>query len=152
MINVASLSVAAAVVFAAWLALTWYFADDEPALGPGSSQRVTFKRVLQGVARDVADLFSPFTNFVTRHAQAQWAFWGPRITNTVGIAVVSLDAYIVQTPELKYAVMQSPYGLAALVGLNLAASLSPRGAPTRVPPAAGGARGPGVEAATYTPQ
>ena len=138
-------------IFVAWLVLTWYFADDEPALGPGTSQRVTFKRVLQGVLRDVSELFAPFTNFVSRHAQAQWAFWGPRVTNTVGIAVVSLDAYVVQTPELKYAVMNSPYGLAALVALNLAASLSPRGAPARVPPAAGGARGPGVEAATYTP-
>lgn len=102
-----------------WLVATWWFTPNH----------VTFKDVLQNVCKDARDICKPALDFVQR----LWWFFGPRITNLVSVSVVSLDAYIVQTPELKAAIMQTPWGLAVLFGINLAATISPRHAPDRLP-------------------
>lgn len=102
-----------------WLVATWWFTPNH----------VTFKDVLQGVCKDVRDLFRPLSDLIQR----MWWFFGPRVTNLVSVSVVSLDAYIVQTPELKTAIMATPYGLAALFAINLAATISPKHAPDRLP-------------------
>ena len=98
-----------ALIFAgvAWLVFTWYFADDEPLFGGSSENRVTFKQVLAGAITDARELFD-------------------RVTNMVGVALISLDAVIVSTPELKAAVLASPYGLPAILALNLVAAMTPR--------------------------
>lgn len=100
----------------AWLIATWYCADPGKVLGPPQHGRVTFKMVLQGAFRDLADLAAP----VVRQAQAFWVWSG----QTIGVAVISLDAYVVQTPELKAAILATPFGLAALLALNLATAFA----------------------------
>lgn len=109
----------AAAALIAWPVLTWRFTPNH----------VTFKDVLQGVCKDVRDLFRPATDLIVR----VWWFFGPRVTNLVAVSLVTLDAYIVQTPELKMAIMQTPYGLAVLCAINLAATISPKHAPDRLP-------------------
>ena len=92
---------------ALWLIATWYFADNEPVLGPASDKRVTFRQVLINAIEDARALFD-------------------RLTNTVAVALVSLNAVVLATPEIKSALLASPWGLAALLGLNLFAAVSPR--------------------------
>lgn len=103
----------------AWIVLTWWNTPDS----------VTFKAVVQNALRDVRDICAP----ALRLGKRIWWFFGPRVTNLVAVSVVSVDAYIVQTPDLKDAIMQTQWGLAVLVALNLAATLSPKNAPERLP-------------------
>lgn len=126
-----------------WLVATWYHADDHPVLAPAKEGRVTFKAVVQNALRDVRETAAPFFGWARR----LWLFWGPRVTNTVGVAILSLDGLIASTPELKAAIMASPYGLPIILGVNLLVTLAPRSAPDRIPaPPAAGIMGPGAAA------
>lgn len=119
MTQLISLFIAAALlVLIVWPALTWFFADDQPIFGPAKPGRVTFKAVLQGIARDVRDLFKPWLDQVAK----AWAFIG----QSFGAALLTLDGYIASTPELKAAVLQSPYGLHAIIAVNFLAFIISR--------------------------
>lgn len=110
----------------AWLVLTWWNTPEEH----------TFKAVVQHALRDVREIFAPAFGFAKR----VWLFAAPRITNLVGVTVISLDAFIVQNPDLRAALLHdhNRLGLGLLLAINIAAQLSPKGAPDRVPPPSGG--------------
>jgi hypothetical protein len=91
----------------AWLVLTWYHADNGPVFGPDGPERVTFKAVLAGAINDARELFE-------------------RVTNLTAVGLLGLDAVIIQTPEIKAAVLSTPYGIAAVIALNLFTRLTPR--------------------------
>lgn len=138
-----ALVAAALVVALVWLVLTWWFADNEPAFGPPSENRVTFKRVLQGVLRDLVDICAPLLCFGRR----VWAFVGPRLTNLPAMAVIALDIYAAMTPELREVFMQNKWAALLLLALNIVARLSPRDAPSRIPPPPALGMGPGAAVA-----
>lgn len=111
---------ALALVIVGWLALTWW----------NTPETHTFKTVVQDALRDAREIVAPAFGFVRRC----WEFAAPRVTNLAFNAVAALDLYIVQTPDLKAALLRTDYGLAALCALNLFVVLSPRTAPSRIPP------------------
>lgn len=95
------------LALAGWLVATWYFADDEPLFGRFSAARVTFKHVLANAIADARELFD-------------------RLTNMTAVALVSLNAVVLATPEIKTALLSSSWGLGALIALNLVTALTPR--------------------------
>ena len=60
-----------------WLLLTWWNADDEPALAPYKPGRVTFKQVVQNAFADMAELVAPARLTAARF----WAWAAPKLTN-----------------------------------------------------------------------
>ncbi len=112
--------VAVGVAVACWLGLTWYHADDEPVFGPRSDRRVTFRDVLIGALRDVRDLFG--LDKVWAWAVRTYEFCGAQL----GALLLTLDAYIAATPELKQVVMATPYGLPILLAVNFFAFIATR--------------------------
>lgn len=115
--------VAVAALIAAWLIwafITWAVADDGNWFGKPEPGRVTFKQVLVNSLYDVRDLLG---------LKQIWA-WLVRIWRYCGEALgsllLTLDAYIIATPELKAAVSGTPYGLAVLLAVNFFAFISTR--------------------------
>lgn len=129
-----------AVVLLAWLIATWYHADDHSVFAAPKPGRVTFKQVVQNALRDARETAAPFFGWCRR----LWLFWGPRLTNTVAAAVLALDGLIASTPDIKAAIMHSPYGLFVMLGVNLLVTLAPRTAPDRIPGPPALAMGPGA--------
>lgn len=117
----------AAAVIVGGLVSTWWFADDQPALAGPNPQRVTFLMVVQNTVRDLG------APKLAGWARRVWSFWGPRVTNTVLVALIAFDAYVFQEPTLKAAIEATQFGWAFLLALHLFATVAPRGAPDRIP-------------------
>lgn len=132
-----------ALAFPVWLVLTWWHAEDKIDAN-GKRVRVTFKDVVQSAFRDLHEIARPFINAATGTAHRLWAFFGPRLTNLPTGAVILLDCYALQADELRSIIAHDWRGAAVLFALNLAARLSPRGAPQALPTPIP-ARGPGAE-------
>lgn len=90
-----------------WLVATWYFANNKQLFAHASEARVTFKRVLANAIADARELFD-------------------RLTNMTAVALVSLNATVLATPEIKTALLGSTWGLGAFIALNLFTAMSPR--------------------------
>jgi hypothetical protein len=123
----------ALLALAVWLGLTWYYADDEPALGPAGKERVTFKQVVQNAIQDVREICAPTLNFFRRI----WVWASPKLVNPSTWAAV-LTNFALLWPTLaadpigqallaRYPLL---YTLGAVVAL-LATRRS--GSPTRIP-------------------
>lgn len=119
------------VVWVGTLVAKWYFADAQPVFAVATPGRVHFKDVVQRELRELHDVFG--IGKLAGWARRVWIFWGPRVTNTVLIALLALDAYVFQEPTLKAAIEQTQYGWALLLALHLFATVAPRGAPDRIP-------------------
>lgn len=100
------LAIGFTVVFG-WLFATWYFADDEPMFGRGSTTRVTFKNVLANAVFDIVELLRPI--------------WLRVWLNLPFVAVIALDAVALMQPDMREAIVGNHWGGIALVVLNLVA-------------------------------
>lgn len=106
---------------AAWISLTWYFADPTPIFGAGDDpQRVTFKQVLLNLARDVRDLLA--LDKIWAWLVSVWNYLGAQL----GAAILVLDAFIAVTPDVKNAITASPHGLWLLLIFNFVAFINRR--------------------------
>lgn len=112
--GLAGLAAVATAVTAGGFVATWWFAPDNVNMLMVVQTTLRWRK-LAGWSRRV------------------WIFWGPRVTNTVLIALIALDAYIFQEPTLKAAIESTKYGWALLLALHLFATIAPRGAPERIP-------------------
>lgn len=124
---------------AVWLVATWYFADDEPALGPASDKRVTFKKVVQNAVRDVREICAPVVGLARRI----WVWGAPKLTNpTTWAALVTNGALfwpqIVADPGAQEFLARHPWLYMAGAFVALVATRN-AAAPTRIPaPSFGG--------------
>lgn len=92
------LALAAASLGGGWLFATWYFADQTPLFAPGTAPgRVTFKRVLEGVLRDVRDLLK-------LDVLARWA-----LRNIVSLAVLANGIFAFADPTLRTALLSATW-------------------------------------------
>ena len=113
---------AAGVAIAAGLFITWFTADNGPTFGPSPEgmARVTFKQVLLNLLTDARDLLG--LRQIWAWAVTSWRYCG----ETLGALLLTLDAYVTATPELKAAVMGTPYGLPVLLAVNFFAFIATR--------------------------
>lgn len=102
------------VLVLGWLVATWYFADDQPALGPQTSGRITFKQVVQNALRDVRDIVTPTFRLLGHLGRIGWH-------NAALAAVGLLDVYAGLAPELRDIVAHDPRMWAVMALLNLVA-------------------------------
>jgi hypothetical protein len=102
------------------LGSTWYFADDEPVLGPKTDTRVTFKTVLLNFFADVAELahLKQLWGLAKRH----WQFWSPWLTNTILQVVVAFDAFLVTQPAIMDAIQETRWGWLIIFALHFVAA------------------------------
>jgi hypothetical protein len=115
--------VAVAALLAVWLVwafITWATADDGKWFGKPAEGRVTFKQVLIDSLYDVRDLLG--LKQIWAWLVKVWRHCG----ETLGSLLLTLDAYIVATPELKAAVTATPYGLAVILLINFFAFIATR--------------------------
>lgn len=97
----------ALIALGVWLFLTWYFADQQPMLGPAHAGRVTFKQVVQGVLRDIADTTRPL--------------WMRVWLNAPFVAIMALDAVSLMQEPMRNAILGNAWGAGAFIALNLIA-------------------------------
>lgn len=91
------------------------------------------KRMVQGFLRDVREVLKPAIDWSVCRGRRAWLFVGPRITNAPTVAVILLDVYATQSPQLR-ATIEADWRFAAVIlVLNLFARLSPRSAPQSIP-------------------
>lgn len=109
-------------VWLVWAFLTWATADDGDWFGKPAADRVTFKQVLINSLIDVRDLLG---------LRQLWA-WGVKVWRycgeTLGGLILTFNAYIVATPDLKAVLTATPYGLAIWLAINFFAFITVRGA------------------------
>lgn len=116
-----TLALIVASALAGVLGCAWYYADDEPVMGPDTPERVTFFKLLQRIFRGIGAITRPI--------------WIRVWLNLPFGAVIAVDGVAMLTPELREAIFGNVYGALALVALNLVARYGSTPAHAPVPSA-----------------
>jgi hypothetical protein len=109
-------------VWLLWAFVTWATADDGAWFGKPAEGRVTFKQVLINSLIDVRDLLG--LRQIWAWAVKVWRYCG----ETLGSLILTFNAYIVATPDLKAVLTSTPYGLAIWLAINFFAFITVRNA------------------------
>lgn len=116
------LIIAAAVLglWLAWAFITWATADDGDWFGKPAPGRVTFKQVLVNSLYDMRDLLG--LKQIWAWLVGVWRYCG----ETLGALLLTFNAYLIATPELKAVLTATPYGLGIWLLINFFAFIAAR--------------------------